>query len=310
MRNLTRSTTTSNTHTGSAHRKRLGFTLVELLVVIGIIALLISILLPALSKAREQANAIECASNMRTIGQAMQIYASENSGIIVPAGIIYGANTVSWDTALKPYFNVHGAKDTIATGGVDYSVTKYLQCPDDNVVRTSSTLQSNKRSYSMIAAQPRNAPTGMSFAPVLGTGMSQSYSSFPPPVGGLYPDFHYIKFAQVKESSATLLLAEDFEPGNIEGRVVYSATFGDQSGAINDPYQQLHYMPNFTGPHNKLFNYLMCDGSVQRLSPKDTLRGHAADDGVWNNQSTNNVQYRLPVGAGFSNYMWTIQADD
>src|SRR6266436_1976493 len=73
---------------GTARKRRVrgAFSLVELLVVIGIIAVLIGILLPALSRARSQAKAVLCMNNMRQVGVFLLQYANNNHGVIYPIG--------------------------------------------------------------------------------------------------------------------------------------------------------------------------------------------------------------------------------
>src|SRR5262245_59587967 len=73
----------------SRHRAD-AFTLVELLVVIGIIAVLMAILLPSLNNARQTAIRIKCASNLRQIGQAFVLYNVNNRGYVIPSYTMTG----------------------------------------------------------------------------------------------------------------------------------------------------------------------------------------------------------------------------
>lgn len=66
-----------------------GFTLIELLVVVGIIAILAALLLPALSRARENGHRTACVNNLRQLGLSFQMYAAESSGLLPPRHIPY-----------------------------------------------------------------------------------------------------------------------------------------------------------------------------------------------------------------------------
>jgi len=79
------------------------FTLVELLIVIGIIALLIGMIIPSMESARATARAVQCQSNLRQIGIILQIYANDNNGWVYPVGPEMNGKPTTLGTDYPPH---------------------------------------------------------------------------------------------------------------------------------------------------------------------------------------------------------------
>ncbi|MFT3785852.1 MAG: prepilin-type N-terminal cleavage/methylation domain-containing protein [Tepidisphaeraceae bacterium] len=230
--------------------RRHAFTLVELLVVIGIIALLISILLPALGRARRSAQATKCMSNLRQLGIAMQMYQVGHQGMFpstlwyyIPPGATAQLNGDEiWDIKLAKYLGVR-APNPDGTFLNGQTPSMIFQCPADIRVLSQSWGRL-ARSYTMSAYR---GPT--STRPNDGVCWAGAVDGYP------------IKMNMVKKPAETVAIFEYWNIvgtwGNVQWNPAYSYTDG-WLGAANLPPG----LVNNAWYHDKRMSVLFCDGHV------------------------------------------------
>jgi prepilin-type N-terminal cleavage/methylation domain-containing protein/prepilin-type processing-associated H-X9-DG protein len=163
-----------------------GFTLVELLVVIGIIALLISMLLPALSKARQQALVVDCASNMRQIATATLAYAADNRGFLPPRtdanvtgmGSFDGAGNAQYCYTYLFYSPTSGPANSLASNVGMLMARGYLGQPQDPVALSAINAKTGLPYYCDLTVTPVRFDPGIDTA-ALGSALSSSTTVTP-----------------------------------------------------------------------------------------------------------------------------------
>jgi len=206
-----------------------GFTLIELLVVIGIIAILVGILLPALSRARESASQLKCMANLKQIGVAMYIYVHDNKGSL-PYGFVgnknpidgnpqYSGETADWTTLLLDVLNRRGAgygTGQTVVGTANPALRALFICP---TVGIEPSTQSFITHYS---SHPRILPDLSTTNFHAGTGKLKGY-----------------KLARIKRSAEMAIIfdASVADPSASGQWISFAVAFAlDKVGNANPPY--------------------------------------------------------------------------
>lgn len=276
------------------------FTLVELLVVIGIIGLLISILLPALNRAREQARTVKCSSNMRQIYQYTMMYVQDNRGMLpVPPSVLDGAPpTTTYPLAF--YFS--GGATNLAQADfsqgtlVEYMSTsidarrQLFTCPSDmngagtSALGTTTTVVIGNFSYSF------NGMLNWSFTGVSGSSIPNYWGKHTPGVvdpNGKY--FQAVKMSRIMHPASKIFIIEEQSPND----ALFQYTSG--TGTISNPYGWTSYStadlpgcrhgngrypkgpPPYTSAdgNDGIANYIFADGHGETATPWD-VQSHTA----------------------------------
>jgi prepilin-type N-terminal cleavage/methylation domain-containing protein/prepilin-type processing-associated H-X9-DG protein len=235
------------------------FTLIELLVVVAVIAILIAMLLPALSRVRELSRRVVCANNMKQIGMAFSVYLSENNGTYMP-GESKGAMTASrsWDSFLG-----------LSADGRNLSPSEF----DSHVITRDSKINelyfcpSIGREGRVIDCPKDNCRKG--FRRTYTVNAWNTWRT--PGTFGVFNQNQSVKINKIKSPGSTILFAECDEPG-VLGLTWWSAIQSTDGWFVNDP--QFH--------HGKdRINFAFPDGHVEFMDRTESFRDSYS---MWNTQ--------------------------
>jgi prepilin-type N-terminal cleavage/methylation domain-containing protein/prepilin-type processing-associated H-X9-DG protein len=243
------------------NQRRSGFTLVELLVVIGIIALLIAVLLPALSKARGAARLTKCLAQQRELSQSIRLY-SMDYGNWLPFGRFenYNGNSsqsMSWDDLLlMGNYGIHNRRlsfDDVKFFGVARVKLPRLKCPNDPV-----------DSYYVGDGTANPIAWRISYGVV--TGSSNGIAAFG---YGNFTGAFGVKPVQpgkrVTQLGSDSILSSEYPTSN--------NGVGNGYGLIPSPQSQLAFTKSSTRPglHGNKLTYSFIDGHAAALDPRETI---------------------------------------
>lgn len=273
--------------------KRRGFTLVELLVVIGIIALLIGILLPALNKARSAARETACSNNIRQLGMGIMMYVNDSKGFLpyegaddgdaATASIGYWSNEALWLNAVPPRigmipYNQMQLDDLAGTKPLPKSGdSSVFICPAAQDAAGPGTVTADGY-YTMFGNEPGNPP------PANGTArkvyICYGYNS------KLFTNVDRLRITKLKNSATVPVLVEKRMRGpeaTTQDDQYYQAQGGQANRITSRTLNRLKAdWQRFTSRHRKGGFLLMADGHVQWASLRETLTAGKVGVNDWN----------------------------
>jgi len=308
-----------------------GFTLVELLVVIGIIAVLVGILLPSLAKAREAANATKCEANLRSIGQLLVMYVGDNQQAFPPSNFFYGLSLNGPQAPTSPTQGYVHWSALLKLGSTWDDATRYqsasgwenFQCPS---VQQGGLIPANTFAANLVDGLQNEAGAGVvdRQAPIVAYTVNEALCPrgyFQVGFRGALRAYHFVRASQVRHSASTILATElwgnqmaALTASQIDGQTLVSNSRrpvnGFQYAAYGDGDPSHPYMIPYPGQFNPGPDALNNPAQVTDLdpNPEQNESGVATDGNTALNKVGRNHGRKTLNGQGFdlrsSNFLY------